>query len=151
VIWHSWFIKDTNSAALCVFSHSSTTLLRPALDALCSGLSSKLDMICLERESNQLNAIFYRNRKRTGSVDTTGMDLERMFFVMHHPMDAETHNIPSGEQKRKGFSVGIRWLRGRGLHTTRSRIAQIVLGFNVGMLGSLSRTMFGLLFAYLIN
>ena len=42
-------------------------------------------------------------------------------------MDAETHNIPSGEQKRKGFSVGIRWLGGKGLHTTRS-IARIFVG-----------------------
>ena len=41
-------------------------------------------------------------------------------------MDAETH-IPSGEQKRRGFSVGIRWLGGRSLHTTRS-IAHIFLG-----------------------
>jgi hypothetical protein len=38
-------------------------------------------------------------------------------------MDAETHNIPPGE-KKTSFFVGIRWLGGRGLHTTRS-IAQI--------------------------
>jgi hypothetical protein len=47
-------------------------------------------------------------------------------------MDTETHSIPPGEQKRKGFSVGIRWLEGGGLETTRS-IAQIFVGvvFNV--------------------
>ena len=55
-----------------------------------------------------------------------------LFYVMHHPMDAETHNISPGEQERKGFSVGIRCLGGRGLHTTRS-IDQIFWGvvFNV--------------------
>jgi hypothetical protein len=40
-------------------------------------------------------------------------------------MDAETHILP-GEQKRKGFSMGIRWLGGRDLHTTRG-IAQMFL------------------------
>jgi hypothetical protein len=56
------------------------------------------------------------------------MDWERMLLcVLHHPMDAETHNIPPGEQKRRGFSVGIRWLGGVGLHTTRS-IAHIFVG-----------------------
>ena len=47
-------------------------------------------------------------------------------------MVAETQNIISGEQKRKGFSVGIRRLGGRYLHTTRS-IAQIFVWvvFNV--------------------
>jgi len=39
-------------------------------------------------------------------------------------MDAETHNIPSREQKKK---VGIRWLGGGGLHTSRS-YALILLG-----------------------
>jgi len=70
---------------------------------------------------------------KAGSVNTTKMDSERVLFcVLHHPMDAETHNIPPGEQKRKGFSVGIRWLGGRSLHTTRS-IAKVFLGvvFNV--------------------
>ena len=45
------------------------------------------------------------------------------------PVVAEPRNIPPGEQKRKGFSVGIRWPGGRGLHTTRS-IAQVV---NLGL------------------
>ena len=67
-------------------------------------------------------------KKNADSVNTTSMDKERMlFYVLHHPMVAETHNIISGEQKRKGFSVGIRWLGGRGLHTTRS-VAQIFVG-----------------------
>jgi hypothetical protein len=75
-----------------------------------------------------------RKEKDTDSLNTTGMgweSLRRLFFVLHHPMDAKTH-IPSGEQKRRGFSVGIRWLGGRGLHTTRS-ITQIFVGlvFNV--------------------
>jgi len=35
--------------------------------------------------------------------------------------DAETHNIPPGDQKRRGFSVRIKWLGGRSLHTTRIR------------------------------
>jgi hypothetical protein len=34
------------------------------------------------------------------SVNTAGMDLERMLFcVLHHTMDAEAHNIPPGEEK----------------------------------------------------
>jgi hypothetical protein len=54
-----------------------------------------------------------------------------MFCVLHHPMDAETHNIPPGMEKKKkrSFSVGIRWLGGRILHTTRN-IAQIFGGVN---------------------
>jgi hypothetical protein len=36
-------------------------------------------------------------RKNTGSVNTT-MDKERMLFcVLHYPMDAEPHDIPSDE------------------------------------------------------
>jgi len=37
-------------------------------------------------------------------------------------MDAETHrhNIPSREQRRRGFSVATRWLGGRSLHITRN-------------------------------
>jgi hypothetical protein len=60
------------------------------------------------------------------------MDKEWLLFcVLHHPMDAETHNIPPGENVRS-FSAGVRWLGGRGLHTTRS-IAQIFVEvvFNV--------------------
>jgi uncharacterized membrane protein len=39
-----------------------------------------------------------RNNKNAESVNTTGMDYERMFFcALHHPMDAETHNIPPAE------------------------------------------------------
>jgi len=49
-----------------------------------------------------------------------------LFCVLPHPMDAETHNILPGEQKRKGFSLGIRWPGGRDLHTTRG-IAQMFL------------------------
>jgi len=56
-----------------------------------------------------------------------------MLFVLllHHPMDAETHNIPPGD-KTKSCLVGIRWLGDRSLHTTRT-IAQIFVGvvFNV--------------------
>jgi len=47
--------------------------------------------------------------------------------------NAETHNIPLGEQKRRGLSVGIKWFGGRALlHTTRS-VALIFWGvvFNV--------------------
>jgi hypothetical protein len=48
-------------------------------------------------------------------------------------MDAETHYIPHPTWRIKiSFSVGIRWLGGRSLHTTRS-IAQIFVGvvFNI--------------------
>jgi len=47
----------------------------------------------------------------------------------------ETHNIPFGVLKRIDFLVGIRWLGGRGLHTTRS-IALTFLGvlFNLSHL-----------------
>jgi hypothetical protein len=35
---------------------------------------------------------------RQGKRNTSGMDEERMLFCgLHHPMDAETHNIPPGE------------------------------------------------------
>jgi hypothetical protein len=55
-----------------------------------------------------------------------------LFCVLYYFMNAETHNISLGEQKRRGVSVGIRWLGGRALHTTRS-VALIFLGvvFNV--------------------
>jgi len=45
----------------------------------------------------------------------------------------QRHNIPPGEyKKRRKFSVGVRWLGGRSLHTTRSA-AHIFVGvvFNV--------------------
>jgi len=42
-------------------------------------------------------------------------------------MDAKPHESTPGDKKREGFSVGIRCLGGRGLHTTRS-IAQKFLG-----------------------
>jgi hypothetical protein len=74
-----------------------------------------------------------RKRNNADSANTTGMDQERMLFcVLHHPVNAETHNISPGEQKRKGFPVGIKWLGDRDLRTTRS-IAQIFVGvvFNV--------------------
>jgi len=38
-----------------------------------------------------------KKKKSAGSVDTTGMDQERMTFcVLHRTIDAETHNIPPG-------------------------------------------------------
>ena len=37
------------------------------------------------------------------------------------------HNIPSGEQNKRSFSVGNKWLGGRSLHTTRS-IAHMFVG-----------------------
>ena len=51
-------------------------------------------------------------------------------------MDAETHNIPSRGQKRKGSSERIKWLVGMGLHNTRGivfflallQVAQIYMG-----------------------
>ena len=59
-----------------------------------------------------------------------------LLCVLHHPMDADTHNVSSGEQKRRGFLVGIRWLGGRGLHTTRS-VAHIFLRVVVDVLSYL--------------
>jgi hypothetical protein len=46
-------------------------------------------------------------------------------------MDAETHNHLENKYKR-GFSVGVRWLGGRSLHTTKS-IALKLIGvvFNI--------------------
>jgi len=53
-----------------------------------------------------------------------------LLCVVHHPLDAETTSYL--ENKKRSFSVGIGWLRGRSLRTTRN-IAQIFLGvvFNV--------------------
>jgi len=51
-----------------------------------------------------------------------------MFWVVQHPMDAETHNIPPGELVWRSFSVGIKWLGGRSLHTTRSLLLDIFGG-----------------------
>jgi len=30
-----------------------------------------------------------------------------IFRVLHHPMDAEPHNSPSGEEEEEGFLMGI--------------------------------------------
>ena len=50
-----------------------------------------------------------------------------MFFcVLHHPMEAEVHTSHLENKNKRNFSVGIRWLGGRSLHT-RS-IAQIFVG-----------------------
>jgi len=47
-------------------------------------------------------------------------------------MDAKTLNIPLGEREKKDFSVGIRCLGGRSLHTTRSTALIFVgVAFNV--------------------
>jgi len=43
-------------------------------------------------------------------------------------MDAETHNITPGEQKREGISVGSKWLGVMGLDTDPRSIALIFLG-----------------------
>jgi len=46
-----------------------------------------------------------KGKKNADCANTIGMDLERMlFFVVHHPMDAETHNIPPGEEVKRLFS-----------------------------------------------
>jgi hypothetical protein len=43
-------------------------------------------------------------KKNTDSVNTTSIDYKTMLFcVLHHPMDAETHNLP-GEKFEKFFS-----------------------------------------------
>jgi hypothetical protein len=48
-----------------------------------------------------------------------------LFFVLHHdPMDAETHTTHPENKNRRSFSMEIRCLGGRGLHTNKS-IAQI--------------------------
>ena len=47
-------------------------------------------------------------------------------------MDAETYNILPGEQNKRSFSVGIKWLGGRSLHTTRS-IARIFVGVKLNV------------------
>jgi hypothetical protein len=69
--------------------------------------------------------------KNADSVKTIGMDWERMLFcVLHHPLDAETHNTTTSHLEntnKRSYSVGIRWLEGRSLHTTRS-IAQVFVG-----------------------
>jgi len=56
-----------------------------------------------------------------------------LFCVLHHPKDAKTHLENKNKKIREAFQwSGIRWLGGRGLHTTRS-IAQKFLrvAFNV--------------------
>jgi len=51
-----------------------------------------------------------------------------LFCVLHHPKDAKTHLENKNKKIREAFQwSGIRWLGGRGLHTTRS-IAQMFLG-----------------------
>jgi len=53
-------------------------------------------------------------------------DLERMLIcVLHHPTDAEPHNISPGELKGEGLFYGIRCLGGRVLHNSKSH-AQIL-------------------------
>jgi hypothetical protein len=48
-----------------------------------------------------------KKRKRTQIMYTAGMDQERMLFcVLHHPMDAETHNISPGELKQEELFSG---------------------------------------------
>ena len=67
-----------------------------------------------------LEVLKKEKKKNAICVNITGKDQERMpFCVLHHLMGADTHNIPPGEYKIS-FSVGIRWLRGRSLHITRS-------------------------------
>ena len=54
-------------------------------------------------------------------------------------MDADTHDIPPGKQKRKSFSLGIRWLGGRGLHTAHHQeYYSDILRDCVGCLGMIS-------------
>jgi hypothetical protein len=58
-------------------------------------------------------------KKNASSVNIIGLDW-MLICDLHHPMDAETHNIPPEEWNKRSVSVGIRWLGGRSLHTTRS-------------------------------
>jgi len=100
VIWHSWCIKDTNSAALCVFSHSSTTLLRPAMDPLCSGLSSKLDMICLEREPNHSNAYYLQKKNRQCRHYWHRLGKDFVFFAPPNGCRDTQHSIWRTKEER---------------------------------------------------
>jgi hypothetical protein len=81
---------------------------------------------------NQLILLDAEPREKKKNADTNiatcNMGLEKMFCILHHPMDATTQHTSHLENKNKrSFSVGIRWLGGKGLHTTRS-IAQIFFG-----------------------
>ena len=100
MIWHSWCIKDTNSAALCVFSHSSTTLLRPAMDPLCSGLSSKLDMICLEREPNHSNAYYLQKKNRQCRHYWHRLGKDFVFFAPPNGCRDTQHSIWRTKEER---------------------------------------------------
>jgi hypothetical protein len=48
--------------------------------------------------------------KEHGNANNISMDQKRMLFcVLHHPMNAEPHNIPPGDRiKEEGFSLGNR-------------------------------------------
>jgi hypothetical protein len=66
--------------------------------------------------------------KNANCVNTTGMDKERMLLCICTTQRMLRHTTPHLENKNKrSFSVGIRWLGGRNLHTTRS-VAQIFVG-----------------------
>ena len=49
------------------------------------------------------------------------------WFVFCTTQWMQRHNISPGKYNKRSFTVGIRWLGGRSLHTTRS-IAQIFVG-----------------------
>jgi hypothetical protein len=66
--------------------------------------------------------------KNADSVNTIGIRKGcRFVFCTTQWMQKHTKTHLEGEN-RMGFSVGIRWLGGMGLHTTRS-IAQIFVEF----------------------
>jgi hypothetical protein len=50
-----------------------------------------------------------KGKKNADCANTIGMDLERMlFFVVHHPMGAKTHNIQLETRKEIGV-VRSQW------------------------------------------